>query len=205
MNRLYLDYFWGDFRIGGRIDESLRENSLFGEFLNQRYLEYTRPQFSFRIGNFYETFGQGLILSLFEEEGLNIDRNMDGAEASMDLDRFNLKVLGGRPREERGRRDNLLYGAEAKLFPFSYLQTGASYLRFDATNTPEDSSFGFPIEEWIDLMGRILIGPIQIITDYAKGYQWGEYDPSKGWIGIEGVSSYGFYLHTNFLPFQALG
>lgn len=206
LNRLYFDYLWGDFRIGGRfrIDESLRKDSIIGEVLSQRYLEYTKGPFSFWIGNFYETFGQGLTLSLFEEEALNIDRNMDGIKGGIDLDKLNLKALGGRPRNKSGKREDLLYGLETSLSPFSYLRTQASYLRFDATNTPEDPSFGLPIEEWIDLTGKTTIGPFDVTTDYAKGYKWGEYDSSYGWVGVEQTPCYGLYLSLN-LALSGLG
>ncbi len=206
LNRLYFDYIWSDFRIGGRfrIDESLREDSITGEILTQRYLGYTREPFSFWMGNFYETFGQGLTLSLFEEEELNIDRNIDGIKGKVEFDRFNLEALGGRPRNENGKREDLLYGVEASLFPSSYLTTQVSYLRFDATNTPEDSSFGLPVEEWIDLTGKITTGPFDITTDYAKGYKWGEYDSSRGWVGVEQMPCYGIYLSLN-LALSGLG
>ena len=46
--------------------------------ITQRYTEAAFSSGGFRLGNFYEIFGRGLLFRSYEERSLGVDSNMDG-------------------------------------------------------------------------------------------------------------------------------
>ena len=50
-----------------------------GQGITYRYARYIKGPFDITVGNFYEQFGSGIILRAYEERGLGLDNNLDGA------------------------------------------------------------------------------------------------------------------------------
>lgn len=50
-----------------------------GQGITYRYARYIKGAFDITVGNFYEQFGSGIILRAYEERGLGLDNNLDGA------------------------------------------------------------------------------------------------------------------------------
>ena len=76
-------YTKGKFSAGLRYEAYL--NTLFGfdqryngQGIANRYASYTSDDFEITVGNFYEQFGNGLILRTYEDKTLGIDNALDG-------------------------------------------------------------------------------------------------------------------------------
>jgi hypothetical protein len=197
---LFFDVTQSSFRLGGRfiINESALYDTILGERLAQRYFEYDRSPLTLHVGNFYQTFGQGMVLNSFEDEALRVDWNIDGINGRLNWDRLGINALLGRPRSNNESRPELIAGAELRGKPLPPYELALSYLRFDATNTPEDISFGMPVEERLSLEQKLNIGPIELLLEAGRRFTWGRFDPGAGWVGTENVNGYGIYGSANF-------
>lgn len=121
----------------------------FGQ-LAQRYVEYEQGPFKARVGNFYKTFGRGLILRGYELPGVVFEqrqfrrryayyRDFDGFLVEGTWNRFEISVLQGNALdnsfppeiENINRRLGNVQGAEIKVRPFSWLMLGDAYLKTD--------------------------------------------------------------------------
>lgn len=73
-------------------------------------------KYQFQIGDFYEQFGSGLILRLYEERSLGIDNSLRGMKFSAQpVKGLQVKVLGGRQRHFFDWNKGLVWGADAEL------------------------------------------------------------------------------------------
>jgi len=109
-NRFSLDITIDNFSIGGRFDflspgYYLEDRSFVGSSsmdrvryfdMRKKHIEYDDGTFRCRVGDFSELFGRGLALNLFEDPGMNIDRELDGALFELRKDLFGFTVLAGR-------------------------------------------------------------------------------------------------------------
>ncbi|GAH17628.1 unnamed protein product, partial [marine sediment metagenome] len=82
---LDINAMYGNFR--GNIEWYIYEPSnvkyaLRKEGMRKRFVEFKNPKWSLRAGNFYQSFGRGLILNQTVEITGNIDRNIDGFNLS---------------------------------------------------------------------------------------------------------------------------
>ncbi len=80
---LNLKYTKGHFTSGVRYEAYLNTMLGFdprydGHGIANRFASYTTDQFEITVGNFYEQFGNGLILRTYEEKTLGIDNAFDG-------------------------------------------------------------------------------------------------------------------------------
>lgn len=196
---LFFDLAYSSFRLGGRfiINESALYDTILGERLAQRWFVYQRDPVTLQVGNFYQAFGQGMVLNSFENQALRIDWNIDGVNGRFDSDRLGVNALLGRPRAGSEARPALIAGAEIRSRPVQPYELAFSYLRFDATNTPTDVSFGKPVEERLSVEQKVNIGPVQLLAEAGKRFTWGRYDPRSGWVGTENVDGHAVYGSAN--------
>ena len=101
INQLDLTVAGGKALFGARLDSSLRFSPAEQNFsLAKRFVEYSTGGFRARAGDYYNSLGRGLVLSLlkvFEEEGLDyvIDTTIDGGLVAFDAGPFSSQVFGG--------------------------------------------------------------------------------------------------------------
>lgn len=150
-NQLNLNYRAFGLNGGGRI-ESFNASKYGRTFrqLAQRYIEYERGPFKARVGNFYETFGRGLILRGYELPGVLFEqrqfrrryayyRDFDGLLVKGTWNRFEISLLRGNALdnafppelENISRRFGNVQGAEIKVRPFAWVMLGDAYLKTD--------------------------------------------------------------------------
>lgn len=68
------------------------------------------------VGDFYEQFGNGLILRTYEERSLGIDNSIRGGRLLLrPLKGLRIKALGGKQRRYWHHNDSYLWGADAEL------------------------------------------------------------------------------------------
>ena len=89
---LNLNYTKGNFSAGIRYESYLKEILGFAPNwggkegnagIGYRYARYTNDDIDVTIGNFYEQFGNGMILRTYEERGLGLDNALDGVRAKL--------------------------------------------------------------------------------------------------------------------------
>ncbi len=96
--------------------------------LTYRFLEINYKWLSARIGNFYTTFGRGLILRSYENRDLRVDNNIDGMQLKIKNKGFNVQAFMGKMRDLYNRREEILYGFDTGYNLLSYFQIGGSIL-----------------------------------------------------------------------------
>jgi hypothetical protein len=84
-------------------------------------------------GNYYVIFGRGLILRSYENRDLRQDNNIDGVKGVIDLDGFDLTMLGGTMTGRYERLDDPLHAADGKIAFTDWMTGGGSYLRTNIT------------------------------------------------------------------------
>jgi hypothetical protein len=196
---IYLGY--QDWRLGARHEFHLppqpysRDST--GQGVSQRYLEYRRENLIFTVGNFYTLFGKGLVLRLFDNRVLRWDSNLDGVRLSYYHSKVNIELIGGRPRDRRGRRRAPLQGATLTIKPGFLFQFGGNFVTSKLNNTRRSnwgSAFtelnlswsSFYLEaamndfqdrgEAIYTSGNLFIGSFTVLVEY-KNYR--KYDLTR--------------------------
>jgi len=119
------------------------------ETIDRRHLAFRSSRLEVRAGNFYTTFGNGLVLRTLEQRfvtlnrtdrAFNLDRNLDGVRVRADLGPVRLTALSGAPGgtvlsatatggAEDIPSDDLLQGGDLTFAPVDGADLGVSYLR----------------------------------------------------------------------------
>ncbi|MBN2380024.1 hypothetical protein JXM67_09515 [candidate division WOR-3 bacterium] len=199
-NQTEVDLYVDDFRVGGRflLDAENIRDTVTRTAMTQRYVSYQDDDVSLWLGNFYETLGQGLVLSSFEDKTLRLDRNLDGGRVTWKNDYFEIGALAGRmlDEEDHVNRSDWLYAARANVFPINALDIGAIYLRRDATQDA-DTLFGRAWEEWIEENLTLRIWRFDLVGASAQRFTWGRRS-AEGWIGVDNIKGLGVTASASY-------
>lgn len=144
-NWLDLDYKFHSWWTGLRFEfHDPRNPQRYHDRVTQRYMEYRHDWLKIRAGNFYERLGRGLVFHVFEiqsqaidrtEQNLAIDRNIDGLNIKISLDKLEFTGIWGRPLKMlSSEREDPLAGTEVQFHLNSSLMFGASLLRLNTEN-----------------------------------------------------------------------
>ncbi|MBZ0263836.1 DUF6029 family protein [bacterium] len=104
-NRLNLDSYYGNFRMGGRLTllrpSEFEEIRPADEILEKRYLEYSHDSgnLNIRIGDFYTVWGRGLTMALVEDIIQGYDSGLDGIQVSSHYGDIEVEGITGWSRE----------------------------------------------------------------------------------------------------------
>ena len=99
-----LIYTQGNFSAGFRYESYLNSVLGFpgrfkGSGIGYRYARWSDPEIGVdvTVGNFYETFGAGVLLRSYEERNLGLDNAMDGVRLLLSpIDGINVKMVYGK-------------------------------------------------------------------------------------------------------------
>jgi len=87
-----------------------------GVGLPYRYMSYQHEQLNFTIGNFYEQFGNGLILRTYEDKQLGIDNSLDGVRVVFKpIKGITLKGIAGKQRYYYEHGAGIVRGIDGNL------------------------------------------------------------------------------------------
>ena len=141
--------------------------------VTQRYFQYDTGEIKVRAGSFYERLGRGLVFHAFEiqsqtvdgvEQTLAIDRNIDGVNLQILLDRFEFTGIWGKaPKPFGSKRGDPLGGAEVRFLLTPPLTFGGSALRY------QDADFrdrGYHVDMYAANLG-IQSDVIEIYSEYS--------------------------------------
>jgi hypothetical protein len=88
------------------------------------------------VGNFYGSFGRGVIFKSYEDRNIRIDNNLLGISIEADYADFKLKALSGSAANFNDARKDILHAADLEYRALRYLKFGASF----ASNIPENDN-----------------------------------------------------------------
>jgi len=139
-NRLRLDVYRGDLRVGGRLlyfrpsSEDVYRDGLAEETrFDKRYIEASIYPFKLRAGDFSDVWGSGLAFSAYENRDVYFDSELDGVHAAFTSEPFFITGLRGTSRAGRavekaevtaGRFGARMFG-QSLAFNYVYVDSGA--------------------------------------------------------------------------------
>lgn len=107
-NYLKADYSLGRFSAGLQADAYLpalygyelgQQKNYKAFFLSSKYMQWQDECFSFRVGDIFDQFGNGLVFRAYEDRQLGFNNAVEGVRAVCDFGRFfRVKGIFGRPR-----------------------------------------------------------------------------------------------------------
>jgi len=169
--RLEVDVDRGSVSAGVRVEFSRKVmGQEEGWRVAQRHLAFRGRRVDLRAGNYYETFGRGLVLRAFEEQAvqlgrsersLRVDRNLSGVTGKASVGKVTIKGLRGRPLDEYGdREDEPLWGGDLEVELPHGAGIGVSGVRI----TP---SYGWRTSVW---SGRVSLSRARsdLYLEYAR-------------------------------------
>ena len=122
-----LIYTQGNFSAGFRYESYLNSVLGFpgrfkGSGIGYRYARWSDPEIGVdvTVGNFYETFGAGVLLRSYEERNLGLDNAMDGVRLLLSpIDGIDVKIVYGKQRLDFDSRlinsDGIIRGLDVEL------------------------------------------------------------------------------------------
>lgn len=179
-NQLNMQFYYQNIHIGGRIEYfHLADREQEYAKFQQKYIHYQKDNLEIKFGNFYESFGQGLLLRTYEIPGLIYEetgsrqqygfyKDLEGALLKFYSDWFSLKVLYGYPldllqppgRTQETRRPTLVQGGEINFTFLDYFSPGLIYLRSNDQNNQNEYA-------GLNLNGNIELG-LQYYFEYVQ-------------------------------------
>ncbi len=202
-DQLKLSYQKNDFRAGIRFETFLGtdSNRLQYQDLSRYYFKYQMENLEIGVGNFFESFGRGLLLRSFDISGAVLEdrlyrmrygfyRDVRGFYAKYKGESFQLKLLRGKPLFNllpptiEGRRSDIVEGAESN-YRIKNQMIGATFMRSFSgeKNTSYASTY---------LQGSLPLN-MSYYTEFAHNVSDNEY-----LLNFNSKSSYGFYTSINF-------
>lgn len=120
-NYAKLDYLYNKFRAGVQYEAYLPvlqglPTELNGNALVFKYASFEDKNLSVTAGDFYEQFGNGLILRAYEERSLGLNTSVEGVNIAYSFDGIaQIKGIVGRPRQFLGRAESTIKGASLNI------------------------------------------------------------------------------------------
>jgi hypothetical protein len=153
--------------------ETSRRGEAESAAFSQRYVEFRRDWLALRAGNYYETFGRGLVLRVFEDREIRQETSLDGVALHAQFDEFmKLKVTGIAGQVG----DDFVRGGDVEGTLLPGVKAGAAYAM-------SNRSFS----------DRTEIGGIRSDVSYGPVGVYAEFATRDGFREFEGS---GFYLST---------
>jgi len=193
---LTTNFIYGSFR--GNIEWYIYEPSevkfpLRHEGIRKRFLEFNKQEWSIRAGNFYHSFGRGLILNQTVETIGNIDRDIDGFFFDYTIKSLYISLLSGKPKNVHFTNKqyfvpndtfDILQAGNISLSLFPLLPFSLNFLRLSS----ENPGVKIPRETYLYSFDiNVVKGPFMIYTEIAKREGWNNilFTESEG-IGLYG-------------------
>jgi hypothetical protein len=140
---------------------------------SQRFAEFRRDWLTLRAGNYYETFGRGLVLRVFEDREIRQETSLDGVALEARLEDFmDLKMTGITGRSG----DDFVRGGDVEATLLPGVKLGAAYAMSNRSYTDRTEMGG--------IRSDVSHGPLGVYAEFATRDGFHEFEGS------------GFYLST---------
>ncbi len=127
-----------------------------------KWISYENDALGIRAGTFYETFGRGLTLDLFEDRRLSIDHRLEGARVKLSHDLVDAKGIYGKADWDTGVT---VQGGEITAHP-PIVDLGATWLDYSGTTAGRTNAYSLYANiptDWVNVYGEYaekhIIGP----------------------------------------------
>ncbi len=188
---LDLDLRYGKLLFGGRLEIYQPDRPGLGfERIATRYTEYDAGSLHARVGDYYATFGRGVVLRSFDNEELRrfatpksapentYDTGLDGFKCEARWRAIDVTLLTGRRERENELGYDVVHGGDVEVeTDLSNTRIGASVVRGRTLTA------GGGEQEWLLGGGRLAtyVGPADVHVEYARhvrdpwtdGENWG--------------------------------
>lgn len=140
------------------------------EEIDRRHVAYVGPDLEVWGGNYYSTFGNGLVLRSVEQRfvtlnrvdrAFNLDRSLDGFRVRGERGPLRFTLLSGTPMRqqvsmtggaEETESTDLIQGGEGVLRPVDFAEVGFAYVRAELAEIPGDPR---ETEDLVSYRGRL--------------------------------------------------
>jgi Family of unknown function (DUF6029) len=203
LNQFDVIYSNENWQIGARLetDEETRWDDQKETELVRRYAEYSDEYLLLRGGNFYATFGRGLLLRAMEDDDVRIDRDIDGVYGQATWNRLEGQGFFGRPRNDETKlREHLLSGVDLSIQATDEVTFGGGYVRLDADDLTEDMDedlIGRPLEELAGARFGFVRGAFDFYFEGARRFMRGQPDPRDGYRNSDADDGQAIYTTAN--------
>ncbi|MDX1700644.1 MAG: DUF6029 family protein, partial [Melioribacteraceae bacterium] len=122
------------------------------------------------LGNFYGSFGRGIIFKSYEDRNIRIDNNLFGLSLEGNYSNFRLRALSGSAANINNERKDILHAVDLEYRGFKKLRMGASF----ATNLSENDNnastnlVGFRISPNLGLLDIYAEYAVKMNSDIKK-------------------------------------
>lgn len=94
-----------------------------GEGIPYKFISYNKGRLSVTLGDFYEQFGNGLLLRTFQDKGLGFDNALRGGELRYNLaDKIYITALAGKNRFFWDLDQSFVKGADAEIYVSDFIK-----------------------------------------------------------------------------------
>ena len=194
-NILRLNYSQGSIVAGLQYEAYLPPISGFpyqleGDKIVYRFFRYTKNSIDITVGNFYEQFGNGLILRAYENRDLGINNSLDGFRIIYRPLSF-LRITGvyGKPRRFLENSANYVRGVDADIVVDTVFNSSAS-LRFGAGVVSKFDRYTGPLTDFPEMVTATSVraslssGSLDVNGEYvvksADPSEFNDYSHTKG-------------------------
>lgn len=208
-DQLKVSYQRNELRAGIRLETFLGTDSSQLQYtdLSQYYFQYQKDKLEIGVGNFFESFGRGLLLRSYDISGAILEdqlyrmrygfyKDVRGFYAKYRGEKFQFKVLRGKPLFNLlpptidGRRNDVIEGVESSI-KVKEQTVGAIFMRSFSNNKNENYASAY-------LQGNLPLN-LSYYTEFAHNVS----DNLK-LLSFSPESSYGFYSSLSF-SYKSLG
>lgn len=157
---------------------TLRGNNFFKQMPNltldkpefdpyRKFIRYNSKHLEVTAGDFYSLLGRGLVLSVLENEEVLRERTILGGNLHYNRGRIDLRVLGGRIKDETGHQEWAVAGGEAGFEFVKNHSMGVHFSYIDDADTNNQQNLGKRFTYSVSLRGNKLFKNISYYTEFA--------------------------------------
>ena len=208
-NQLNLQANWQNIQLVLRAESYAVDDRRKYNKISQKLLRYSYNGFTVQIGNFYEMFGRGSLLRMYEIPGTVYEdtgtrqrygfyRDIEGLNLRYEKNGWDISAVYGRPLDliippaygREQRRSRLVQGAQARYTVSPLWRPGLVYLRSDANK--QSTSY------W----GALSEGRAEMFDYYLEYNQQQGFDPLREGTPYALYGAFNFYLDAVALSLE---
>ena len=177
--------------------------------MTQRYTEAAFSSGGFRLGNFYEIFGRGLLFRSYEERSLGVDTNMDGVLLWGTRGPLEAKAFTGRMRQPKiSEGTDVLRGVDLGVNAGHGFSAGGSYLLQAIADPAFSGVTSIASPRHVEIAGGRASHTHHLFDLYYEGGRLNrlfleDYEVDDG-VRFDDVRGEGHYAAVNVFPLSGL-
>ena len=164
----------------------------------RKYVQYNSKHLKIHLGDFYSLLGRGLVLSVLKNDDVLRERTILGGDVHYNKGRIDMRALAGRIKDETGKQEWNVAGAEAGLEFIKNHTVAAHFSYIDDVDTQQ--MMGTRLTYSVSLQGNKLFKDFGYYTEFAV-LDFEDETRDTGY-GFYSVVSYNKSHFNGFLEFK---